>query len=196
MRNHLAFPVSGTNPTGFVAAGPLILLVILLAFVSEVRAAPFTAFGPENYAGKGETTKTFSILNPAAAYTLHIDNGGASGQYAKVSSGVITLNGTQVVKPSDFNQTVTVIEKPLTLLENNTLAVDLRSNPDSGITLHVIGEDGDPPTITYTVEPPANAAGWHHSDVTVSFACSDTTSGIATCPSPVTVSTEGGNQQV
>jgi hypothetical protein len=26
-------------------------------------------------------------------------------------------------------------EKPLMLLENNTLAVDLRSNPDSGITL-------------------------------------------------------------
>ncbi len=56
--------------------------------------------------------------------------------------------------------------------------------------------DSDPPVIEAMVTPAANGAGWHNSDVTVSYTCSDASSGVATCPPAVTVTTEGVGQQV
>ncbi|HEX5788022.1 MAG TPA: hypothetical protein VFY03_07565 [Woeseiaceae bacterium] len=58
------------------------------------------------------------------------------------------------------------------------------------------GTDTVAPTISAAVEPPANDAGWHNADVTVTFTCADTGSGIATCTDPVVVDTEGENQVV
>ena len=63
-------------------------------------------------------------------------------------------------------------------------------------TMTVMVTTGSPPTITASASPAPNAAGWNNSDVTVTFACSDTASGIRSCPSPVTVTTSGGNQLV
>ena len=56
--------------------------------------------------------------------------------------------------------------------------------------------DKTQPTIAATQSPAPNSAGWNNSDVTVSFVCSDSLSGIATCPSSVAVTTEGANQTV
>lgn len=48
------------------------------------------------------------------------------------------------------------------------------------------------PTIAATLAPPANTFGWHRTPVVVSFACTNAVS----CPSPVTVSSEGASQVV
>lgn len=56
--------------------------------------------------------------------------------------------------------------------------------------------DKTAPAIVATVTPEANAAGWHDGDVTVTFTCTDAGSGIADCPAPVTVNTEGADQVV
>jgi hypothetical protein len=58
--------------------------------------------------------------------------------------------------------------------------------------------DKTPPTITHTQTPQANATGWNNSDVTVSFTCTDTGSGINVdgCTSAVVATTEGQNQLV
>lgn len=52
------------------------------------------------------------------------------------------------------------------------------------------------PIITASVSPAPNAEGWNNSDVTVTFECTDSASGIATCPSPVTVTTEDPGLQI
>jgi hypothetical protein len=56
--------------------------------------------------------------------------------------------------------------------------------------------DTTPPTISGSAAPPANANGWNDTPVTVSFACSDAGSGIASCTSPTTLSDEGATQSV
>jgi hypothetical protein len=68
-------------------------------------------------------------------------------------------------------------------------AVDRAGNAaEASETLNV---DTAPPTITAQVDPPPNAVGWNRSDVTVSFECSDATSGVTSCPEPVQVTSQG-----
>ncbi|MEX2542009.1 MAG: hypothetical protein WD314_09370 [Trueperaceae bacterium] len=59
-----------------------------------------------------------------------------------------------------------------------------------------IMRDATPPTIGGSRSPQANTAGWNHSKVTVSFAASDATSGLAGVSPDVVVSSEAGGQKV
>jgi fibronectin type 3 domain-containing protein len=68
-------------------------------------------------------------------------------------------------------------------------AIDAAGNVESA-TVHV-KLDTTAPTITATVAPPPNAAGWNRTDATVTFTCTDALSGVQSCPPPSTVSTEG-----
>ena len=54
--------------------------------------------------------------------------------------------------------------------------------------------DRTAPGITASQDPPANAAGWNNTDVTITYACADALSGIASCDTPAVVSTEGQAQ--
>src|SRR5260370_11722841 len=53
-----------------------------------------------------------------------------------------------------------------------------------------------PPGVAATSSPAPNANGWNNTIVTITFTCSDSTSGIATCPSAQTVTAEGSNQVI
>lgn len=63
-------------------------------------------------------------------------------------------------------------------------------------TSATVNIDKTVPVITASVSPSPNSAGWHNTDVTVTFACSDALSGIASCPAPITVTTEGAGQTI
>jgi len=175
-----------------------------LLFISVPSGAfpgTFVGFGPQNYTrGTGDpvvVTNAFTVQNPNTTYTLQIYNGGlVDGEFEKVSSSVIAVNGVQIVGPNEFNQNVTFVEKPVTLAANNQLSVELRGKPGGGITIQIIGVDNDVPTITASADPPPNGAGWNNSSVMVGFTCSDMTSGIATCPNTVTATQEGANQVI
>ncbi len=141
-------------------------------------------------AGQPETiSNNFSVLNPNTQFTLHIDNNG-------VSSAVVSINGAQVLGPSDFDPNTTSLDRASTLNTNNTLQVQLRGKPGTSFALAVIGVDNDPPSISETATPRANSFGWNNTNVNIAFACSDSTSGIASCPNAVSVTTEGLNQLV
>lgn len=174
---------------------------------TQARALPvggFQVFGPQDYIRTGGPpnlfTVPFAIQHPPGIYTLQIYNGGAGSDYEQIydpiASAVISVNGTQVAGPSDFNRNVTLIEKAVTLQAQNTLVVELGSGPGSGLTIQIVGIDTDLPTIDAAIDPPANANGWHSGDVTVTFACADATSGIAACTEPVTVTGEGADQVI
>src|SRR6478736_6426870 len=90
----------------------LALGALLTAGTTLAQAGTFTAYGPQNYArSTGDpvtVTSTFTVLNPNTQYTLKAFNGGlqdAPGEL--VSSGIVTVNGVEVIGPSNLNQTVT-----------------------------------------------------------------------------------------
>lgn len=71
-------------------------------------------------------------------------------------------------------------------------AVDIADNSATKtVNVHI---DGTPPTISASPAPAPNVAGWNNSDVTVSFQCADSLSGVDTCTSPVALTDEGADQ--
>jgi glucodextranase-like protein len=181
-------------------AGKLVVCFATALLSTACFAGTWAAYGPQVYTrGTGApvtVSNRFSILNPNTQYTLRVHNGGlVDAPTDFVSSTTIVVNGVTVVAPNDLNQNIAEVDKPVTLLAGtNQIDVQVRGAPGGSIAVDIIGVDNDPPVITAVATPAANAAGWNNSPVTVVFACSDATSGIATCPSPVTVSADGAAQ--
>jgi hypothetical protein len=73
------------------------------------------------------------------------------------------------------------------------LAVDNAGNAGMPHTT-TVRLDKTAPTIAASVAPAANASGWNNSSVTVSYACSDSGSGLSSCDAPAVISTEGSGQ--
>ncbi len=169
-------------------------------FQEAFGAGMFTAFGPKDYVRERRAPRVskerFSVVNPGAAYTVRIYNGGKDGHLGKASLGVIKLNGRVVSWFMESIRPVTSIERPVRLSKSNRLSVTILGKIGSGVTVEFIGVDDDPPGIVATLTPSPNPAGWNNSDVTVSFECADATSGIASCSGPVWVTSEGKLQPV
>src|SRR6185437_10849673 len=71
--------------------------------------------------------------------------------------------------------------------------IDVAGNSAS-IELNDINIDKTPPSITATRNPPPNSYDWNNNDVTISFQCSDSISGIDACTAAQTVTSEGAGQ--
>src|SRR5262245_52984599 len=112
-----------------------------------------TVFGPKDYIRRRGTpitvTDTFHVTASTTTATLRVTNRGLQGQYAPVSSAVITLNGTVVVAPDAFNPQVTVLEKPVPLRSQNILRVEVQSEPGSGFTLQILGLRANTPPVAH-----------------------------------------------
>src|SRR5439155_8664697 len=74
----------------------------------------------------------------------------------------------------------------------NGAATDIAGNTAAATA--TVSVDKTPPAISYTITPRPNAAGWLAADATITFTCSDSTSGILSCPRPITVTSDGANQ--
>ena len=78
-------------------------------------------------------------------------------------------------------------------------SVDAAGNGEAHKTVEV-KIDGTAPAISHQLGTPANGNGWHNADVSITYTCSDATSGVASCgPDRVganAVSDEGKDQDV
>lgn len=166
----------------------LSLYAVILLAAPALFARTFVAFGPQSYgrstAAPQPVTASIDVRNPNTSYTLEITD-------STVSSAIVRLNGVEIFGTNDFNQKVASLSKAVTLQAHNSLTIELRSAPQDGFTLRVVGVDDEVPTISATAAPPPNAAGWNNTDVTVTFTCADAISGVATCPPASTASAEG-----
>jgi len=127
--------------------------------------------------------------NTSVAVTLSSTDSEANGTGVKEIHYAIN-SGTPVVV-AGASATINFTTEGIFSL--SYFGVDNAGSTEAAHTL-TVQIDETPPTITSSQSPPANAAGWNNSDVTVSFTCSDALSGIDTCTAPITVSTEGAGQ--
>ncbi len=180
----------------------ILLLPLVIAVLSlPVAANTFTAFGPKTYRrARGApvtVSTTFTVLNPSTQFTISASGTTApgSGDNEDEAAALITINGQTVISPSDFENGRTVT-KSVTLLKSNTISVEILGSAGSTMIVQITGIDTDPPVIVAKANPRANKSGWNDANVTVSFTCTDATSGIASCPAAVTVNTEGAAQVI
>ncbi len=101
---------------GYLAA--LLLALAVFLPVSLWAGEPVLLFGPERFTWMSGTPDRFErkILLPdvvGAPFTLKVVNGDDTAKH-RVSSASLWVNGAEVVKESDFNPQVGLIEKPLT----------------------------------------------------------------------------------
>lgn len=193
------------------------LLIVAGLFMVRNVFADVTVFGPRTYAIPSNisplllnTPVTFKntfcigkvVLTPpqcqaasgSGFYVLRIANRG-------ITSAAIALDGNLVLGQNVFGQVKPApVPSSLTLmvtLPNGPNAIDVEIEGRAGATLIVqIFKDKTSPQITAAVSPQPTADGWNNTAVTVSFVCSDSGSGIKTCPAPVFVSAEGAHQIV
>jgi hypothetical protein len=66
---------------------------------------------------------------------------------------------------------------------------------NSATDVATVSIDRTAPTISGAPATAPNAAGWYREPVSVAFVCSDTLSGVASCPAPIALSSEGAGQQ-
>ncbi len=89
---------------------------------------------------------------------------------------------------------------PFTITNEGTTKVYYKSTDNAGnieqaksLELKI---DKSPPVITTTTSPQPNSFGWNNADVIVSFIATDNLSGVASVTEPVTLITEGANQNI
>jgi hypothetical protein len=124
------------------------------------------------------------VITPTLAGTL-----GANGWYTSnvVLSWTVT-SATRITSQSGCT--------PHTVSSNTTGSTYTCKATNAGGTTSLsvtIKRDASAPTTRATVKPSANSAGWQRAVVTVTFTGTDSTSGIASCSPPVSL-TEGTGQ--
>jgi|GEM_PF-4428228 len=139
----------------------LIFFLILLPFFLSTHAdgaGKFIAFEKEYLREEGEPVlieTEFTVPDPRASYLLKIYNNGLSdAPKEKVGASEILLNGTQMIRPSDFTQKATFFERPVSLKEKNTLQVKLRGKPGGSVILRIVGTDTVPPQLSVIAPTP------------------------------------------
>jgi hypothetical protein len=112
----------------------------VLSAAATVAAAPEAVFSHTYVRGNGPpvtATDTFSVCDAAGQFTLVLVNG--PGGLRRVSSGHVSVNGVEVIHPSDLNQQVDRIERPLAnVAADNTVEVTLAGGPGGAIALSVM----------------------------------------------------------
>ena len=164
-----------------VSTSLLTISLCLIPLISSLsHASTFTAFGPETFirtTGKPVVeTVSFTVKNPDTTYTLYIYNGGTNSEYKRVSSAVVTLNGTTIFDTNDFNQQVSVLKKEVNVSASNELQIEIRGRPRSALTIVLKGTDETLPDIT--IASPENDDVLNTPSITVTGTASDSISWI------------------
>jgi choice-of-anchor C domain-containing protein len=150
---------------------------------------------PVTVAAEGTTTVDGTAKDNAgnsatAAVPVNIDKTAPTATATPSASGWSNTDVTVTFACSDSLSGVASCPGPETVSAEGTTTVDGTVKDNAGnvaVTWATVHIDKSAPAIAAV----ASASGWSNTDVTVSFVCSDSLSGVASCPAPVTVRAEG-----
>jgi len=168
----------------------------LEGFVTKIASINPDTIPPITTATPLPGANSYGWNNTNVTVTLNSTDNEAGGTgvkqitYSAIGAQAI---GTTVVNGA--STTLTLSTEGITTI--TFFATDNAGNVESTKTL-TIQLDKTPPTITPLRTPPPNTNGWNKTNVTVSFQCSDSLSGLSagSPPNPTTLSTEGAGQSV
>ena len=126
---------------------PLLFLLTagLFAFTADATSTTGTVvFGPKTFS-PGVYFRFFRVPEPTGPYTLRVVNGDLSTGQKRVTSALITLNNTIVVRARDFTASTSSVEKQVTLRKLNLLTVTVSGKPGAYITLTIQSQGNTPP---------------------------------------------------
>lgn len=119
----------------------LALIGAWLGASSALGMVDLTVAGPfvfQRAAGVPRTEiRAFSVDNPRAAYVLELKNGAADGSSPPVTSAVAYLNGERILQPDAFKRREALLEVPVTLARDNSLSLEVRSEPGAVLKVRV-----------------------------------------------------------
>ncbi len=145
-----------------------ILALALVAGPLLALTPPGPVFGPETYVRTEGPPDTFQEAFPAlpGGYWLAVLNGGeqegddSHENENRVTSATLTLNGVDVVTPSDLNKNVDLVEKQVLLRDANQLDITIEGDPGSYITVVIAGSrHGCDMTVGRLIMPWARVSG-------------------------------------
>jgi hypothetical protein len=148
---------------------------------------------------------TVTILRPGTSGASNQPSVPLVVSFGDTGSGIasgslrVSVDGTDVTASCTLQQSTASCASPTLATGSHTILVqvlDAAGNTGSASQAFAFVLDQVPPTISATVSPAPNAAGWNHTPVTITYTCADSGSGVAACPIPVTVSTDGAGQHI
>jgi Glucodextranase, domain B/Bacterial Ig-like domain/Bacterial Ig domain len=135
-----------------------------------------------------------SVAQPQDGSFTNANSIVVSGTVTDASAVTLTIEGASVPLSGSAFASATIPLGAGPAQAVHITAVDAAGNTSS--TTVNVNIDRVPPTIVGVITPAPNAGGWNNTDVVVTFTCSDDRSGVAICPAPVAVTSEGANQIV
>lgn len=117
----------------------LAAFAVALAGIGSANAATAATFGPTTFTRTAGPSQTFDQVFPRCAggnCQLVIVNGDNTGAN-RATSGSVTLNGKQIIGPSDLKQSAGRFVVPVSLLDSDHLVVVLDSAPGSTLTVSI-----------------------------------------------------------
>lgn len=188
----LVLTVDGLNQTSLLTVGPALATGTLPSLPDGVHTIQLTVFDRAGNSSGGISQIFETDTTPPTIV--------ASVSPAPNAAG---WNNTNVIVTFACSDAISGIANcspplPVTTEGTNQLISGTATNNagNSAMASVTINLDKTPPTITATASPAPNAAGINTTNVTVTFSCSDALSGIASCPPPRTVTTQGANQVI
>ncbi len=143
---------------------PCAVIAFFMVFSFAVSSEN-TVFGPKTYTRTSGPfnvfQESFSVADVNSSFTIIVQNGDAAA--GRLSSAKINLNGTEVIKSSDFNQQVQEIRRTVVLRQSNSLRVELQSKPGSFITISIVRD----PVPVLSITSPLNGTVFRTQPITV-----------------------------
>ncbi|NPV67598.1 MAG: hypothetical protein HPY64_10675 [Anaerolineae bacterium] len=177
----------GDEMSGVASCGPNVTLSAEGAGQSVTGTAVDNAGNSASATVSGiNIDKTAPVITPTVSGTSgnngwYVSDVAVSWAYADISPVTVTGCDSTTISADTAGTTLTCT------------ATSAGGTSSQSVT---IKRDATPPTITGSRSPVANSYGWNNEDVTVSFTCTDATSGLASCTSDTTLSSEGAGQFV
>ena len=141
------------------------------------------------------SSKTYSIVDPSPPVIQKVVTGTLGNNDWYTSDVSVDWTVSDPESPNSLQLTGCVDQNITSDQAATTYSCSATSAGGSATEQSVtIKRDATAPTIAGSKSPAATSFGWNNGDVLVSYLCSDTTSGVASCGPNETLSSEGANQ--